>query len=539
MRKALTFSQGTGRSLINGWRRLDGWAAANLSLAISVGMLAAAALALTFSLSAMVRSGDVLPFSVAIALTAGSCGALAMHIRGRMGAEHSLQLAVAAMAGAYLTFMDPQPADFGLAILLGVALIAARLFRKWDGDTSHAEALALSDLCDKVLGASVRFAADGSSLSASAGTSNLLGCQRFELDGVGLFERVHVLDRPAFRKAVSDGINQGETSTLELRARRDADGDSRYIWIELHLVPVMVHADGTSEVLGVLRDISVRKDAALALERARQEAVDASVAKSRFLATIGHELRTPLNAIVGFSDMMIENIGGELSPTHKDYAGHIRQSGHHLLEVVTMLLDMSKIEAGKFEVNAELFSPRALVEPCFQMVDKLAKDQSVSIVADIPERLPELFGDERACRQIVINLLSNAVKFSSEGSTVSLSMRRQGKMLNISVADTGIGMSAETVRRIGEPFLQAQNGLARQYEGTGLGLSIVKGLVSLHDGRFSVMSEQGVGTTVTVLLPLDGPGETRPPAPVELLHKQKRQSDENKWLQDERKSAAQ
>jgi cell cycle sensor histidine kinase DivJ len=129
----------------------------------------------------------------------------------------------------------------------------------------------------------------------------------------------------------------------------------------------------------------------------------------------------------------------------------------------------------------------------------------VQLVTDLPKLLPQLVADERAVRQIVINLLSNAIKFSNEKGVVTLSMKRQGSLLNISVVDRGIGMDRDAVGRIGEPFFQAQDGLSRRYEGTGLGLSIVKGLVDLHDGTLRAMSSPGEGTTMTVLLPLNGP----------------------------------
>src|SRR5690606_199006 len=157
----------------------------------------------------------------------------------------------------------------------------------------------------------------------------------------------------------------------------------------------------------------------------------------------------------------------------------------------------------------------------------------------VPDRLPQIMGDERACRQILINLLSNAVKFSHDGGRVGLTLKRQGRMLAISVTDSGIGMRPDTIQRIGEPVLQAQDGLSRRYEGTGLGLSIVKGLVALHEGRLDGSSEQGMGTTVTVLLPIDGPSKAGRMAPVEHLHSNRRDSDEEKWLEDERRSAAQ
>jgi cell cycle sensor histidine kinase DivJ len=170
-----------------------------------------------------------------------------------------------------------------------------------------------------------------------------------------------------------------------------------------------------------------------------------------------------------------------------------------------MLLDMSKIEAGKFELQAEPFAPDALVEPSLKIVETMARTRNLAIRVDMAPNLPQVTADERACRQILINLLSNAIKFSHDGGEVTVSMKRQGANLNISVGDHGIGMSAESVLRLGEPFFQAQDGLSRRYEGTGLGLSIVKGLVELHDGTLKAQSSPGEGTTITVLLPLNGP----------------------------------
>jgi two-component system, cell cycle sensor histidine kinase DivJ len=170
-----------------------------------------------------------------------------------------------------------------------------------------------------------------------------------------------------------------------------------------------------------------------------------------------------------------------------------------------MLLDMSRLEAGKFEVMTDSIEPAGLIEPCFKMVEGLAGERKITLATDIGRALPTLVADERACRQVLINLLSNAIKFSHEGGTVTVSMKKQGNLLNISVTDQGIGMDSDAVNRIGEPFFQAQNGLSRRYEGTGLGLSIVRGLVDLHDGTLRAVSTPGEGTTVTVLLPLNGP----------------------------------
>lgn len=514
------------------------------AVAIQAGALGVAGLGISLAQPA------VLDFGLAIALL----GAVHMLVLSRI--EHKAVawgLPVLALAGSAISHFAGIAGEMqGVSNLLPFIALAAggfiaaltlsRAQRLSAGMPIH-RSEAFAALAETMLGAVVRFGADGELSFISRSTSDLLGCRPFELDGKGLFERVHVMDRPAYRRAIYDAANGSAPVSLELRLRRDSTEPGvggQYFWVDLSLAPLpSENGQAPSEVLGVLRDISIRKDAERQLETARKQAEDASEAKSRFLATIGHELRTPLNAIVGFSDMMTEGIGGSLSPTHAEYAGHISRSGHHLLDVVNMLLDMSKIEAGKFEVHAELFAPQSLVEPCLQMVEKLSRDRAIAIETDVPERLPQIVGDERACRQILINLLSNAVKFSHDGGRVSLALKRQGRMLALSVTDSGIGMRPETVQRIGEPFLQAQNGLSRRYEGTGLGLSIVKGLVALHEGRLEVVSEPGVGTTVSVLLPVDGPSRAGRTATIEHLYATRRDSDEEKWLEDERRSAAQ
>jgi cell cycle sensor histidine kinase DivJ len=235
--------------------------------------------------------------------------------------------------------------------------------------------------------------------------------------------------------------------------------------------------------------------------------------------------------------MMTSGVVGELSPAHREYANIIHQSGHHLLDVVKMLLDMSRLEAGKFELQTEPFDPAALVEPCFKMVETMARAREVQLVSDLPRLLPQLTADERAVRQIVINLLSNAVKFSQERGVVTLSIKRQGSLINISVADRGIGMDSDAVSRIGEPFFQVQDGLARRYEGTGLGLSIVKGLVDLHEGTLKAMSSPGEGTTITVLLPLNGPATKRTETgEVTPLVREPQVAQTSQWHEEKRRA---
>ncbi|HEV7718057.1 MAG TPA: PAS domain-containing sensor histidine kinase [Arsenicitalea sp.] len=398
-------------------------------------------------------------------------------------------------------------------------------------------------LIEHVQDAVLRFSAEGTLLFISRSSEALFGCRRFELAAGGLAERLHVLDRPLYLTAFADVNQGGKSRTIEVRMRRDDPTAParapQFIWIEMALSPVFESSTPKSqhEIVALLRDITDRKDRDNEMRQARKAAEEASNAKSRFLATIGHELRTPLNAIIGFSEMMTSDIGGELSPTHREYAQLIGQSGHHLIEVVKMLLDMSRIEAGKFELQTEPFSPDAIVAPCLQMVEGLAVRKSVRILTDVPRALPQITADERACRQILINLLSNAIKFSHDKGLVTVSMRRQGQSINISVTDRGIGMGPDSVSRIGEAFFQAQDGLARHYEGTGLGLSIVKGLVDLHGGTLHVASEAGLGTIMTVLLPINGPAiKVEDTGTVTPLYREPAQQQIPSWHGEKRKA---
>ncbi|MEQ1901342.1 MAG: PAS domain-containing sensor histidine kinase [Devosia sp.] len=398
-------------------------------------------------------------------------------------------------------------------------------------------------LIENVQDAVMRFGTDGSVLFTSKSAEKLFGCHRYELSGQGLVERVHILDRPNFMTAFAEANQDGKARTIEIRMRRDdpvvPHQVPQFFWLEIALSPVFESARPKSrnEVVALLRDVTKRRDYEQEMREARLAAEDASNAKSRFLATIGHELRTPLNAIVGFSEMMSSGVTGEMSPTHREYAGIIQQSGHHLLDVVNMLLDMSRLEAGKFELQAESIEPAALIEPCFKMVDALARQRRVRLMTDLPRMLPSLIADERSCRQILINLLTNAIKFSHENGAVVVAMKRQGAYLNLSVTDHGVGMHDDAVRRIGEPFFQANGGLSRRYEGTGLGLSIVKGLVELHQGTLSATSSPGAGTVVTVLLPLNGPATKKEEsAEVTPLYPEPAPQQLPQWQDDRRKA---
>jgi cell cycle sensor histidine kinase DivJ len=356
-----------------------------------------------------------------------------------------------------------------------------------------------------------------------------------------LFDRVHVADRPAYLTALCDAATLRESRTVELRVRRDAlelDSAGAFVWIEMRCWPfdrTTLEDVGDCEVVAVMRDVTAKKDEEHALEEARATAERANGAKSRFLATMSHELRTPLNAIIGFSEMLREE-GSLMIDAKKrhDYAHLINESGHHLLSVVNGILDMSKIESGNFEIMPEPVAPELVIAECCELLALRASQAGVDVVVRLADELPGIVADRRALLQIMLNLLSNALKFSNRGGQVTVtaaaeSGQENGKAngqgnrheiggdggqepsraadhLVITVEDTGVGIGAEDLPRVGEPFFQARSSYDRRHDGTGLGVSIVKGLLALHGGWMDIESRAGKGTRVSVHLPFDCEG---------------------------------
>jgi cell cycle sensor histidine kinase DivJ len=219
---------------------------------------------------------------------------------------------------------------------------------------------------------------------------------------------------------------------------------------------------------------------------------------------MSHELRTPLNAIIGFSDMLTKESALMLDTKRRsEYAGLINSSGYHLLSVVNGILDMSKIETGNFEITPEPFAPVDVVTACCGILALRARETGVALEKQAPDDLPELIADKRALSQILLNLLSNAIRFTDRGGRVTISARAEAAHITFAVEDDGVGISADDLARVGEPYFQAGTSYDRRHGGTGLGLSIVKGLVQLHGGELSIRSRVGDGTRVTVRLPLD------------------------------------
>ncbi|MEP2829501.1 ATP-binding protein [Parvibaculum sp.] len=238
------------------------------------------------------------------------------------------------------------------------------------------------------------------------------------------------------------------------------------------------------------------------LSYALMQAEEASRAKSEFLATMSHELRTPLNAIIGFSETMKLEMFGPLGHAkYADYASHINGSGAHLLDLVSDILDISRVESGTDTLVEEEVRVDALVREVFDTTKQKADSAGVACRLDAPSGLPPVFADERKLRQIVTNLVGNAIKFNVEGGAITVSLDATPEGFVIAVADTGIGIASRDIPKALARFGQVEDQFARKYEGLGLGLSIVQALTDQHGGFFTIESEPGRGTTVTVTLP--------------------------------------
>ncbi|HKD24100.1 MAG TPA: ATP-binding protein [Rhizomicrobium sp.] len=265
---------------------------------------------------------------------------------------------------------------------------------------------------------------------------------------------------------------------------------------------------------------NAREEAMLAREEAivaKDAAEDANHMKSMFLATMSHELRTPLNAVIGFSQVLVSETFGPLGHTrYREYVGLIEKAGQHLLSLINDILDMSKIEAGKAELHRETIDCNAIVEECVRFVGGRARENEIALTKDLPAGAVRLNADPRAIKQILLNLLSNAIKFTPPGGHVTVRLREQGRDVKFAVEDSGVGIPADQISRLGNPFVQLRGSAGSAQEGTGLGLALVRALAQLHGGALTIESSQGHGTTATVSIPTDPrkpqAAEERPPA---------------------------
>jgi cell cycle sensor histidine kinase DivJ len=306
----------------------------------------------------------------------------------------------------------------------------------------------------------------------------------------GLVAAVHAPDRPRVLGAMERAMGGQDGSAL-FAPRTALDRRAQMIVRRLDDARLVAQIfDGTAQYAREL-----------GLEVARSEAEAREAGKTRFLANMSHELRTPLNAVLGFSDIMRQRIFGPLPDRYGEYAENIHQAGGHLLDLINDLLDVAKIEAERYALTLERFDAREIVSAAMALVRVNADDKGVSLSSVLPGDPVEVSADKRALKQVTLNLLSNALKFTPPGGTVTVTVEAIGPYLEVVVADTGVGIAPEDVRRLGRPFEQAGE-IEQRRQGTGLGLSLVRAFAELHGGRMSIDSTLGEGTAVTVRLPV-------------------------------------
>ena len=342
--------------------------------------------------------------------------------------------------------------------------------------------------------------ADGHINFASPALTKILGHRPTDLEVGNIAKFIHPDDLDISRQLNVTPL-PGESFTATFRVRH-AQGN--YLWLETTMRGVYDSATGAfCQTLSVSRDVTLRVQHDMDIKAARERAEAASKAKSRFLANMSHELRTPLNAVIGFTDMMRQRTFGPLgNEKYEEYATLIYDSGQLLLDLISDMLDMAKIEAGKLELNIETVDFNGTIEDSVRMLRDRAENGGLELTVALPAEPLCLDADKRAVKQIMLNLLSNAIKFTPAGGSVGVSVGVEGGFAVITIADTGIGIPADDLDRLGHPFEQVNGDPMLAKAGSGLGLALVRALTEKHGGTLTITSEEGVGTEVRASFPM-------------------------------------
>lgn len=310
---------------------------------------------------------------------------------------------------------------------------------------------------------------------------------------------VHRSDLGQMIQGFQRAILEQKDYDMEFRLTRP-DGEVRHVSC---VGRVTIDDEGdVTELYGIVQDVTERVQRERDLRKVKESVEKAYSAKSQFLANMSHELRTPLNAVIGFSEMMEREMFGALGNNkYKDYVQGIRKSGEHLLDLISDILDMSKIEAGKYEIHAEEIQLSDIINSVVQIMSSKSRDAGIKLKTHIENKKTSIHADRRAITQVLLNLLSNAVKFTDKGGLITVQCFERDDYVLLRVIDNGVGIPANKLPYVTRPFEQVSNQYERGHEGSGLGLAISKELIDLHGGNMYIESHVDQGTTVSVRLP--------------------------------------
>ena len=399
--------------------------------------------------------------------------------------------------GALLVFQHAFPVAT-IFIALGFSVAAVRALAAHDAFRADADQFALRSAAFDAAPAALAICRDGEVLAVSKGMHALAPGLPRRMDGIA-FGDVG-FDTPDRDILHSYNPLRGGRAGLTIRSRGG------------HALPVTLDSAVIDDAWVASLAPAQSDGGQMAVER--DAALSETRAKTEFLASLSHEIRTPLNAIIGFSDVMKSRLFGPMPARYAEYADLIHESGRHLLELIGDVLDISKIEADRYELSREEFDARDVVDICAKLLRQRAGDGQINLDVDLPDAPLTVSADRKALRQILLNLLSNAIKFTPAGGAVVAMARREGDALIIAVGDSGVGISQDDIARLGQPYTQGSSAGLSEERGTGLGLSLVRSLSELHGGTMTIESRLGEGTTVTIRLPViveaDDGAETAP-----------------------------
>ena len=342
----------------------------------------------------------------------------------------------------------------------------------------------------------------GKIVSANPALAEILGYKNVDdlIECINDIQGQIYVDPEDRRQFVRDLNSHGKVTGCETRMRRK---DGVAIWVMENARVVRDKNGNVKYYEGNMSDITEKRVADEDLREAKLEAELSSKAKMDFLANMSHELRTPLNSIIGFSEVIKNQVMGEIpNKDYIEYASDIYNSGNYLLKIISEILEVSKIETGERQLNDTNIRLARVINTCLNILNSKISDAQIDFKTDVSDTIPEVIGEELVLKQIFINLLSNAIKHTPKGGQIFVTAKLDNREnLVVEITDTGVGMTAEELEQAVQPFGQVNTDLARDSSGTGLGLTIVKSLVALHDGEFKLISQKNIGTTARITLP--------------------------------------